>query len=353
MIEFLNNIEDKEIKFAVIISRTNDGEWVLCKHKEKNTFEFPGGHREKSETILETAKRELFEETGAIQYDIEKIGIYSNIENKKKSYGMLYYADIKKFESIPKGSEIEKIEITESLEGYNWTYPIIQENLIKYIKEYIINRNIKELKNYVKNVTLKEETGHDWWHIERVYNTSITIAKKEKAQRYIVEIISLIHDLYDHKFFNGNPEKEIMRTLKDFNLTKDLSTKDIDNIVNSCLNLGYSSNIEEKKELSLEGKIVQDSDRLDAIGAIGIARTFAYGGKAKRNIYDPDVGIIEIRNKNDYNNLNRHSINHFYEKLLKLKDLMNTEEAKRIAKSRHEFMQRYLEEFFEEWKGKK
>ena len=131
MIEFLNNIEDKEIKFAVIISRTNDGEWVLCKHKERNTFEFPGGHREESETILETAERELFEETGAIQYDIEKIGIYSNIENKKKSYGMLYYADIKKFESIPSGSEIEKIEITESLEGYSWSYPIIKENLIK------------------------------------------------------------------------------------------------------------------------------------------------------------------------------------------------------------------------------
>ena len=162
-----------------------------------------------------------------------------------------------------------------------------------------------------------------------------------------------MHDLYDHKFFNGNPEKEILRTLKNFNLTKELSTKDIDNIVSSCLNLGYSSNIEEKKELSLEGKIVQDSDRLDAIGAIGIARTFAYGGKTKRNIYNPDVGIIEIRNQNDYNNLNRHSINHFYEKLLKLKDLMNTEEAKRIAKLRHEFMQRYLEEFFEEWKGEK
>lgn len=96
MIKFLNNIEDKEIKFAVIISRTNDGEWVLCKHKERNTFEFPGGHREERETILETAERELFEKTGAIQYDIEKIGIYSNIENKKKSYGMLYYADIKK-----------------------------------------------------------------------------------------------------------------------------------------------------------------------------------------------------------------------------------------------------------------
>ena len=96
-----------------------------------------------------------------------------------------------------------------------------------------INRNIKELKNYVKSVTLKEETGHDWWHIERVYNTSITIAKKEKVQIYIVEIISLMHDLYDHKFFNGNPEKEILRTLKNFNLTKELSTKDIDNIVAS------------------------------------------------------------------------------------------------------------------------
>ena len=108
-----------------------------------------------------------------------------------------------------------------------------------------------------------------------------------------------------------------------------------------------------KKELSLEGKIVQDADRLDAIGAIGIARTFAYGGSIKREIYNPDMGIVDIKTKEQYEKLNRHSINHFYEKLLKLKKLMNTEEAKNIAELRHEFMQNYLNEFFDEWNALK
>lgn len=215
-----------------------------------------------------------------------------------------------------------------------------------------MEENIERIKKYVKEITLLEESGHDWWHIYRVYNNSLLINKEEKANKFLVEIISLFHDLYDSKFFDGNIEEKIINTLKELKVYDSLTEEEIKNITYSCENLSFSKNIEGKKELSLEGKIVQDADRLDAIGAIGIARTFAYGGKIKRSIYNPDNQIVEINTEFDYKNNNRDSINHFYEKLLKLKDLMNTDSAKKIATNRHKFMEHYLEEFYAEWNGK-
>ena len=224
---------------------------------------------------------------------------------------------------------------------------------VKKVKlEFVMKENINSLKQYVKAYTKGETTGHDWWHIERVYNNAISIAIEEKnCKKYLVEIISLMHDLCDHKFFKGNIEEEIKRILILSNLYKNLEKNEIANIIDSCKNLGFSSNIECKKKLSIEGQIVQDADRLDSIGAIGIARTFTYGGAIKRSIYNPDIGIIEIHNQEEYNNLKRHSINHFYEKLLKVPKLMNTKKGKELAKVRNGFMENYLKEFFEEWKG--
>lgn len=214
-----------------------------------------------------------------------------------------------------------------------------------------MNENVEKLKKYVKEITLLEESGHDWWHIQRVYNNAILINKEEKANGYLVEIISLLHDLYDSKFFTGDIKPKIKDTLMKNGIYDSLSKEDIENIIYSCENLSFSKNIQEKKKLSKEGLIVQDADRLDAIGAIGIARTFAYGGKVKRSIYNPEIEIIEINTEIDYKNQNRDSINHFYEKLLKLKDLMNTEAAKKIATNRHKFMESYLDEFYKEWNG--
>lgn len=211
---------------------------------------------------------------------------------------------------------------------------------------------ISVVKKYVKNKCYNESTGHDWWHIQRVYNNAMLIDKKENADEFIIAIIVLMHDLYDHKFYDGNIEEKLEETLKELQLYNYISKNDIENIIYSCANLGFSANIAERKELSIEGKIAQDADRLDAIGAIGIARTFAYGGKKGIPIYDSNnnelVGEEEYKQKGS-----RTSISHFYDKLLKIKDLMNTDTAKIIAQERHEYLEKFLHEFFDEWNGKK
>lgn len=218
----------------------------------------------------------------------------------------------------------------------------------KMIKEEIINK----IKKYVQRVCENDSTGHDWWHIERVYNNAMLINEKEQADKDILTIIVLMHDLYDHKFYNGNIAEKLKETLNQLQVNEYISEEEIQNIIYSCVNLGYSSNIIEKKELSKEGKIAQDADRLDALGAIGIARTFAYGGKKGRLIYNPNDNKT-VNGKEYAEKGSSTSINHFYDKLLKIKDLMNTESAKEIAIERHKYLENYLQEFLDEWNGVK
>ena len=178
------------------------------------------------------------------------------------------------------------------------------------------------------------------------------INKTEKANEFILTLIVLMHDLYDHKFYNGNIAEKLEETLKLLQIYEYMEKDDIQNIIYSCANLGFSSNIVKEKELSLEGKIAQDADRLDAIGAIGIARVFAYGGKKGRLIYDPNNN--EPVDEKEYNEKgSKTSISHFYDKLLKIKNLMNTDTAKEIAAERHKFIEYFLNEFFDEWNGTK
>lgn len=211
---------------------------------------------------------------------------------------------------------------------------------------------ISKIKKYVQEVCKNDSTGHDWWHIERVYNNAILINKKEQANEFILTIIVLMHDLYDHKFFNGNIAEKLEETLKQLQVYEYFSKDDIQNIIYSCVNLGFSNNIVEKKELSHEGRIAQDADRLDAIGAIGIARTFAYGGKKGKLIYEPSNN--QLVDEKEYNEKGSNtSISHFYDKLLKIKDLMNTDTAKIIAKERHKYLEDFLQEFLNEWNGEK
>jgi uncharacterized protein len=211
---------------------------------------------------------------------------------------------------------------------------------------------ISVVKKYVKNECYNDSTGHDWWHIQRVYNNAMLINKKENADEFIITIIVLMHDLYDHKFYNGNIEEKLEETLKELDIYNYIHKNDIENIIHSCVNLGFSSNIAEQKELSIEGKIAQDADRLDAIGAIGIARTFAYGGKKGKPIYDSNNN--ELVSEKEYKQKgSKTSISHFYDKLLKIKDLINTDTAKIIAQERHKYLEDFLQEFFNEWNGKK
>lgn len=208
---------------------------------------------------------------------------------------------------------------------------------------------ISIIANKVKNIFSKEGSGHDWWHIYRVWKTSIKIAEKENANTFIVQLAALLHDIADWKFYNGDqnigPQKAA-EILKEHNINVKL-IKQIQEIIKNLSFKGAKTSIIEMK--SIEGKVVQDADRLDAIGAIGIARTFAYGGYKNRIIYNPKIKPILHKNADSYIKNNSPTINHFYEKLLLLKNLMNTKTGKEIAEKRHDFMNNYLNQFYKEW----
>lgn len=201
---------------------------------------------------------------------------------------------------------------------------------------------------YIKDIFNNDYSGHDYYHSVRVYNLSTSICKVENANLEIVQLASLLHDVDDYKLFGGNAStySNAETFLKNNNIP-DKKINLICNIIGSISFKGTDSQIPE----SLEGKIVQDSDRLDAIGAIGIARTFAYGGSKNRSMHIPNEKPRDNMNFEEYSTLNGTTINHFYEKLLNLEDLMNTDTAKKIAESRHKYMENFLSEFFNEWDG--
>lgn len=212
-------------------------------------------------------------------------------------------------------------------------------------------RDIQKLGDFVKQKMSGETTGHDWYHVERVLKTATKIYKKEKqGDLFIIQAASLLHDLGDWKVnTSGKSEGEIIAAAcQDLGISQEDNTK----IVNIILNMSYSRNLDKKQKLSIEGKIVQDADRLEALGAIGIARAFAYGGKKQRQIYNPEIKIQEFTATDSYRNSESTTINHFYEKLFKLRKLLNTKTAKEIAKKREKFMKEFLKEFYAEWDGK-
>lgn len=211
---------------------------------------------------------------------------------------------------------------------------------------------LKITENYVKTNFNQESTGHDWWHIKRVHDLSLQINEIEKKDEFVVRMIALLHDVFDEKFSDGDVKQNLENLMKKLNIYNEINEKDIKNIIHSIENLGFKGGF-NNIEISDEGKIVQDADRIDAIGAIGIARCFAYNGKKGNIIYDPDMGIVEINNQEEYRNKKRHAINHFYEKLLKIKNTINTEAGKTIAIKRTEYMENFLDEFYKEWDGKK
>jgi len=211
---------------------------------------------------------------------------------------------------------------------------------------------LKITENYVKTNFNQESTGHDWWHIKRVHDLSLQINEIEKKDEFIVRMIALLHDVFDEKFSDGDVKQNLENLMKKLNIYNEIDQKDIKNIIHSIENLGFKGGF-NNIEISDEGKIVKDADRIDAIGAIGIARCFAYNGKKGNVIYDPDMGIVEINNQEEYRNKKRHAINHFYEKLLKIKNTISTETGKQIAIRRTAYMENFLDEFYQEWDGKK
>jgi len=205
---------------------------------------------------------------------------------------------------------------------------------------------------FVKQQLQNAEGGHDWFHIERVYKNSLLIAKDENCDLLVVQLGALLHDIADSKFHNGD-ENVGPKTARTFLENQKVEENIIQHLIDIIENISFKGGNFNKNFTSIELEIVQDADRLDAIGAIGIARTFNYGGFKNRAIYDPNVPPNLTMTKEEYKNSESPTLNHFYEKLLLLKDKMNTKTAKKIAEKRHEFMQLLLEEFNAEWNGDK
>jgi uncharacterized protein len=219
-----------------------------------------------------------------------------------------------------------------------------------------MNMNNSDLINktitFVKEKLNDAEGGHDWFHIERVYKNALLIAKDTPCDLTVVKLGALLHDIADSKFHNGDEAigpKTARLFLESENVPEDI----IKHVVNIIENISYKGGNFEKKFTSAELDIVQDADRLDAIGAIGVARAFNYGGFKDRTIYDPNIAPITNMTKEEYKKNNAPTINHFYEKLLLLKDKMNTETGKEIATERHRFMETFLSQFYAEWDGEK
>ena len=210
-------------------------------------------------------------------------------------------------------------------------------------KQSIINQTVLFVKETLSNA----EGGHDWWHIYRVWNNAKLINKSEKANSFIVELGALLHDIADSKFNNGNeeigPEKA-----KSFLQSIQVDSAIINEILEIIKNISFKGGNFNTTYKSLELDVVQDADRLDAIGAIGIARTFNYGGFKNREMYNPNIPPVLNMSKEEYKNSNAPTINHFYEKLLLLKDRMNTKTGKKLSEKRHLLMISFLEEFYSE-----
>ncbi|WP_019037180.1 HD domain-containing protein [Psychroflexus tropicus] len=209
---------------------------------------------------------------------------------------------------------------------------------------------ILNTKSFVQDKLKNAEGGHDWFHILRVYNNALHILKSEEADALIVQLSSLLHDIADSKFHDGD-ESIGPRVAQNFLESQSVKPNIIDHVINIIKNVSYKGGHNTSSFHSVELDIVQDADRLDAIGAIGIARTFNFGGFKNNPIYDPDVPPKSNQSKKEYKKSNSPTINHFYEKLLLLKDKINTKSALKIAEKRHAFMEDYLEQFYAEWDG--
>lgn len=214
---------------------------------------------------------------------------------------------------------------------------------------------IEETIQFVKETLAQAEGGHDWFHIQRVFNNTLLIAKDEKVDILVVGLGALLHDIADAKFHNG--DETVGPTLaRSFLDTLGVAKKTIDHVVNIIEHISFKSSLkdhtgQQKKFASKELEVVQDADRLDAIGAIGIARAFNYGGFKNRQLYNPEIAPNLNMTKEEYKKAEGPTINHFYEKLLLLKNKMNTKAGAKLAESRHQYMLDYLAQFDKEWHG--
>lgn len=209
---------------------------------------------------------------------------------------------------------------------------------------------IADTITFVKKELENAEGGHDWFHIERVYKNAVLISKTEKVDSFIVSLGALLHDIADSKFYNGD-EAIGPKKASDFLNYKKVPEAVVAHVIKIIENISFKGGNKKQKFFSNELAVVQDADRLDALGAIGIARCFNYGGYKNRKLYDPEIKPNLNMSPEVYKASDSPTINHFYEKLLLLKDKMNTKTGKKIAQKRHKYLKGFLEQFYREWEG--
>lgn len=210
---------------------------------------------------------------------------------------------------------------------------------------------IKQTEEYVKKTLEGETSGHDWWHIYRVWKNAIHIGKQENVDLFVVQLAALLHDIADWKFHSGDLSIG-PKLAREWLEKMEVEEQVISHVCEIIEGISFKGSGVKSQMKTKEGMIVQDADRLDAMGAIGICRAFAYGSHKGREMYNPDIKPKMHKTFEEYKNNKGTTINHFYEKLLLLKDLMNTPTAKKIAEERHKFMEQFLDRFFKEWEGK-
>jgi uncharacterized protein len=275
---------------------------------------------------------------------IPGLGAGAIVKEERKMYGFTTAAAKIMIKTIRKFKEEYPKKVI--LIGFN-------DRLYEAFKREIMDKDsiIEKTVEYVKKSLEGEGSGHDWWHTYRVWKMAIHIGKIENADLFVVQLAALLHDIADWKFHSGDVRvgsKLAREWLKKLGVDEN-TVSHVCEIIEESSFKGAGVKFKMKTK---EGKIVQDADRLDAIGAIGIARTFAYGENIKREMYNPNIKPIMHKTFEEYRNSKGTTINHFYEKLFLLKDLMNTKTAKKIAEGRHEFMKQFLDRFFKEWEGK-
>jgi len=215
------------------------------------------------------------------------------------------------------------------------------------LESALVNATIGFVKKQLENA----EGGHDWFHIERVYKLALRIAKTEaNVDVLVVQLAALLHDIADSKFHNGD-ETIGPRVAREFLTEQQLPENQLEHVIAIIKNISFKGGNEAQAFFSKELAVVQDADRLDAIGAIGIARTFNYGGFKNRALYDPAIAPNLHLSKEEYKSSTAPTLNHFYEKLLRLKDLMYTNTARELAAERHQFMEQFISRFYAEWEG--
>lgn len=212
------------------------------------------------------------------------------------------------------------------------------------------NHLISQTEEFVKEKLQNAEGGHDWWHIYRVWKMAKRIAKTEQVDNTVVELAALLHDIADPKFHDGD-ESIGPKIAREYLIGKNVDQSTIDHVVNIIQHMSFKNSLETQTFNSKEMEVVQDADKLDAIGAIGIARCFSFGGHKGNPMHDPTQKAQLNMTKEEYKKSNGSSLNHFHEKLFLLKDMMHTDTGKAIAESRHEYMQAFVERFYSEFEG--